>query len=39
MRKLWSFDYVIVDDKAKERVVAFYLLALVAIGIFLQIPQ
>ncbi len=39
MKKLWSFDYVVVDDKAKERVTAFYLLVLLTISIFLQSPK
>lgn len=39
MKKLWSFDYVVVDDQAKERVVGFYLLALVIIGFVLQTPS
>jgi hypothetical protein len=39
MKKLWSFDYVVVDDKSKERTIAFYLLALLIIGASLQSPQ
>lgn len=39
MKKLWSFDYVVVDDQAKERTVGFYLLALLIIGFVLQSPK
>lgn len=39
MKKLWSFDYVVVDDKAKEFVIAFYLMTLIVVGVLLQTPQ
>lgn len=39
MKKLWSFDYVVVDDQAKERTIGFYLLVLLIIGAVMQSPK